>query len=282
MTILEFDKNKKLLTPWPIQIYGDTAILQLEFDLPACACFQSINSIKLDVYKKGNITEEGKLVSSEEFSMLDATTWSGEILFKSDALYEYLQSMEENTATMDAQFTFMVGSSAIVTSQVFYIKAYIEAADTDGHVFLTKDEIEALINEHAADDTHLTDEQKEILENVKDLKPYDKALITLYEVVEQQVAGGETFTYYTAKLCDDMITTMDAMFATFRDKGLYHIQNKGAIHPADNASEIQEGIVSITVFSGPKSVLDYNWEEFKTTAAAASGIPNAQVNVSFF
>ena len=56
MTVLEFDKFKKLITSWPIAYYGETQDLSLEFDLPTCACFESVNNITLNFYIRVTIT----------------------------------------------------------------------------------------------------------------------------------------------------------------------------------------------------------------------------------
>lgn len=124
--ILEFDKYKKLVSPWPITVYGQTITIQLEFDLPKCACFQTINSIQFDLYKKGNVTPEGKLLTFTDFSRIDDTTWGATIPFVSDELKKYLSDFAEGTATLDGQFSFTVDSSKVIKSQVFAANMYEE------------------------------------------------------------------------------------------------------------------------------------------------------------
>lgn len=123
--ILEFDKTKKLLTPWGITTYGDKVNLQLEFDLPACACFESINNITLNIYKKGEAgLADSLLLTTSDFNLADQTTWYGSIIFLGDELLEYINSVADTTAVLDGQFVFQVAGNKTINSQVFFIKVY--------------------------------------------------------------------------------------------------------------------------------------------------------------
>ena len=125
MTVLEFDKFKKLITPWPIAYYGEIQDLSLEFDLPTCACFESVNNITLNFYKKDQVgVEDSLLVTSVDFTLFDQTTWTGQVSFTGEALLEYIQSVAEGTAVMDGEFIFQVAGNKTIKSQVFYVKIY--------------------------------------------------------------------------------------------------------------------------------------------------------------
>lgn len=155
--ILEFDKTKKLLTPWGITTYGDKVNLQLEFDLPACACFESINNITLNVYKKGKVgSADDLLLTSSNFSLADQTTWYGSITFLGDELLEYIKSVADTTAVLDGQFVFQVAGNKTVNSQVFFIKLYNCPGPTPpGPTYPTTDEVQDMIDE--AIEKHNTD-----------------------------------------------------------------------------------------------------------------------------
>lgn len=152
--ILEFDKNKKLLTPWGIATYGDKVNLQLEFDLPVSPCYQVINNIRLDIYKKGEVGKsDSLLINVDNFILSDPTTWFGSISFIGEKLLTYIQSLADTTAILDGQFTFQVSGNKFINSQVFFIKLYeCPGPIPPIPVYPTVDEmneaIDSSINEH--------------------------------------------------------------------------------------------------------------------------------------
>jgi DNA repair exonuclease SbcCD ATPase subunit len=146
--ILEFDKTRRLTTSLGIITYGDKLDLQLEFEPTCSECYNTINSITLNVFKKGTSSTDGLLYSFSDFTLSDATTWYGTSIFVSDDLHEHLASLGRGTLILDGQFVFELDGNKTVKSQVFMMKVYHAEEDLfiNDHSYLTAGEIDEIVN----------------------------------------------------------------------------------------------------------------------------------------
>lgn len=176
-TILEFDKAKQLKTSWPISYNGETVTLQLVFDVPTCACYKNITSAKIQFFGFEDNLHENVLVESSDFTMHSDSVWTGSVTLSSEALDEYLDSVDGVYAPLLGLFVFEISSNKIVQSQEFSVKIYKEVVpptpvipeDIKEYIDSKYDELLGMIDtlsttmeEHISDTViHVTAEDKE-------------------------------------------------------------------------------------------------------------------------
>ena len=124
MIILEFDKNKVLRTPFSTTYYNEEVFLDLKFEERKLACEPSINSITLNIYKKGERNANGLLVTIEPSSFFRESDeeWKGRFYFTSEKLENYIHESPNDIGLLDGQFEFVLTNDVVFKTNFFFTK----------------------------------------------------------------------------------------------------------------------------------------------------------------